>query len=351
MTAPLPALLDYPFAAPPAPGEAIEIAPRILWLRMPLPFALDHINLWLLEDDDGGHTLVDCGFGSDVTRALWERHFVTTMAGRPIRRIIATHSHPDHVGNAAWLAARFAAPVAMTHAEFLAAHAMAGQHSGYTREATHELFARHGMDATSLATLGKRGNTYRRGVPELPESFDRLLDGDTRHAGGTSWRIVEGHGHSPEHASLFSAALNVLISGDMLLPKISTNISVWAVEPDADPLARFLDSLAAFEVLPGDALVLPSHGLPFRGIALRVGQLRAHHVARLSELNAAVLDAAKPLSAAELVPVLFPRELDVQQHFFAMGETIAHLNHLWRTAKLDRIVRPDRAVRFAAVER
>jgi glyoxylase-like metal-dependent hydrolase (beta-lactamase superfamily II) len=347
MTAPLPTVLDFPVRTPPAPGETIAIAPRVRWLRMPLPFALDHINLWLLDDDDGGATLVDCGFGNDATRALWERHFATTIAERPIRRIIATHSHPDHVGNAAWLAQRFGAPVAMTHAEYLAAHAMAGQHSGYTGAATLDLFARHGMAQASLDALGARGNAYRRGVPELPESFDRLLDGDTRQAGGTAWRVVEGHGHSPEHASLFSARRNVLVSGDMLLPRISTNISVWAVEPDADPLARFLDSLAAFEALPGDALVLPSHGLPFRGIPLRVGQLRAHHAARLSELYAATLEAGEPLAAAQLMSVLFPRELDIQQQFFAMGETIAHLNHLWRADRLERHVGAGGAIRFA----
>jgi glyoxylase-like metal-dependent hydrolase (beta-lactamase superfamily II) len=351
MTAPLPTLLEYPVPIPPASGETLAIAPRIRWLRMPLPFALDHINLWLLEDDGDGATLVDCGYGDAATRDLWERHFATKLASRPIRRIVATHSHPDHVGNAAWLARRFEAPVAMTHAEYLAAHAMAGQHSGYTVAATLDLFARHGMARAQLDVLGQRGNTYRRGVPELPEHFDRLLDGDRLVAGGTTWHIVEGHGHSPEHASLYSAERSVLISGDMLLPKISTNISVWAVEPDADPLARFLDSLSTFEALPADTLVLPSHGLPFRGIALRVGQLRAHHVARLSELRAATLEAKRPLAAAELVPVLFPRELDVQQHFFAMGETIAHLNHLWRSGQLDRRDGAGGAIRFASVER
>jgi glyoxylase-like metal-dependent hydrolase (beta-lactamase superfamily II) len=207
------------------------------------------------------------------------------------------------------------------------------------------------MAQAPLATLSQRGNAYRRGVPELPDLFDRLLDGDHRRAGGTTWRVVEGHGHSPEHASLYGAERNLLISGDMLLPKISTNISVWAVEPDADPLARFLDSLATFESLPGDALVLPSHGLPFRGIALRVGQLRAHHVARLSELHAATLDTTRPLAAAQLMSVLFPRELDMQQQFFAMGETIAHLNHLWRAGRLERLVGADGAIRFAPAGR
>jgi glyoxylase-like metal-dependent hydrolase (beta-lactamase superfamily II) len=347
MSAALPSVLDYPVAAPPAPGEVIEIAPRILWLRMPLPFALDHINLWLLADDDG-YTLVDCGYGDVATRALWESHFATTLAAQPIRRIIATHCHPDHVGNAAWLSNRFGAPVAMTHAEFLTAHAIAGQHSGYAMQATLDLFGRHGMAAAELDALEKRGNAYRRGVPELPESFDRLLDGDTRRAGGTCWRVVEGHGHSPEHASLYSTGLGVLISGDMLLPKISTNISVWAVEPDGDPLARFLDSLSVYEALPADTLVLPSHGLPFRGIPLRVAQLRAHHEARLGELNDAVSASDSPLSADALVPVLFRRELDLQQRFFAMGEAIAHLNFLWHSAALDRRIAADGTLRFTA---
>jgi glyoxylase-like metal-dependent hydrolase (beta-lactamase superfamily II) len=347
----LPAILDYPRAAPPAPGEVIAIAPRILWLRMPLPFALDHINLWLLADDDGGSTLIDCGYGDAATREVWERHFATTLAAAPIRRIIATHCHPDHVGNAAWLAARFKAPVAMTHAEFLSAHALVGHHSGYTVDATIGFFRQHGLGAMELAALEKRGNAYGRGVPELPDTFDRLLDGDTRVAGGTSWRIVEGHGHSPEHAALYSKDRGVLISGDMLLPKISTNVSVWAVEPDGDPLARFLDSLSAYEALPADTLVLPSHGLPFRGIAIRVAQLRAHHEARLRELADAVKAADAPLCAAELVPVLFPRELDLQQRYFAMGETVAHLNFLWHAATLDRRADADGIMRFSATAR
>ena len=280
MTASLPLVLDYPFAAPPGPGEVIEVAPRIHWLRMPLPFALDHINLWLLREDDG-YTLVDCGYGDAATRAVWERHFATTLAHHPIRRIIATHCHPDHVGNAEWLSARFGVAVAMTHAEYLTAHALFGQHAGYGPAPTVAFFRRHGMASEYVAAMATRGNHYRRGVPELPASFDRLRDGDEFAAGGTSWRILEGHGHSPEHASLHSAERQVLISGDMLLPKISTNVSVWAPEPDSDPLGAFLDSIAAFELLPPDTLVLPSHGLPFRRIAVRVAQLRAHHAARL----------------------------------------------------------------------
>ena len=347
MTAPLPPLLDYPFAAPPEPGHALEVAPSILWLRMPLPFALDHINLWLLADT-AGTTLVVCGFGDAATRALWEGHFATTLRGQPIRRIIATHCHPDHIGNAAWLAARFGCPVTMTHAEFLTAHAIVAQHGAHAPAATVELFRRHGMAPEHIAALDQRGNHFKSGVPELPATFSRLLDGDHFEAGGTTWDVIEGHGHSPEHASLHAPARAVLIAGDMLLPRITTNVAVWPTEPDGDPLGRFLDSLNAFESLPPDTLVLPSHGMPFRGIPLRTAQLRAHHAARLNELVHAV-EAAAPagLSAAALVPTLFRRELDVQQRFFAMGEAIAHLNHLWHAGRLERRVAADGVLLFA----
>src|SRR4029450_6351669 len=170
-----PAVLDYPFPTPPAPGTTIEVARGLHWLRMPLPFALDHINLWLLEDD-GGFTLVDCGYGDAATRAIWERHFETTLASRPLARIVATHCHPDHVGNAAWLAGRTGAPVAMTNSEFLTGHALAGGHGGHGPAPTIELFRRHGMAAEHRAAFAARGNPYKRGVPELPAAFDRLLD-------------------------------------------------------------------------------------------------------------------------------------------------------------------------------
>jgi glyoxylase-like metal-dependent hydrolase (beta-lactamase superfamily II) len=340
-------VLEYPVAAPPPPGEAQAIAAGVLWLRMPLPFALDHINLWLLPERDGGCTLVDCGYGDTPTRALWERHVATTLRTMPIRRIVATHYHPDHIGNSAWLSQRFGAPVAMTNAEYLTAHAVAEEFASHTPQATIDLFRRHGMAEADRAALARRGNAYRRGVPELPHSIDTMQAGDVWPAGDTTWRIIGGHGHSPDHAALYCAERGVLISGDMLLPKISTNVSVHAFDPDGDPLRRFLDSIAAFLDLPEDTLVLPSHGLPFRGISLRVGQLRAHHDARLRELEDAVRAAAAPQSATDLVPVLFRRELDLQQRYFAMGEAIAHLNHLWRAARLRRLVDVVGTIRFA----
>jgi glyoxylase-like metal-dependent hydrolase (beta-lactamase superfamily II) len=347
MNAPHPAVLDYPFPVPPATGEARAVAPGVVWVRMPLPFALDHINLWLLEEEDGW-TLVDCGYGDAATRAAWEGHFSTTMRGRPITRIIATHFHPDHLGNGAWLMERFGCPVKMTQGEFLTAHAVIRQAVSHSIADTCALFAMHGMRPDDVAALGARGNHYRRGVPEVPGHFGRMLDGDRIDAGGGQWQVITGYGHSPEHASLFDAERALVISGDMLLPRISTNVSVWPAEPEGDPLDRFLTSIAGFEALPVETLVLPSHGLPFRGIPLRVGQLLAHHAARLAELEAAIASAGAKRSASDLLPVLFRRELDLQQRFFAMGEAIAHLNYLWHRGRIRRTVAPGGAIHFTA---
>ena len=334
--------LEYPFPAPPRGGETLEVVPGVMWLRMPLPFALDHINLWLLADGDTW-TQIDTGYGDAATRALWSSHFTTTLGSRPIRRVIATHYHPDHLGNAAWLCQRFGCTVAMPQAEYLTAHAIANEHSGYGVAAISALFEAHGASAEHVAEIEKRGNQYRVGVPELTLSFLRIQAGDEIAIGDNRWRVIPGHGHSPEHASLYCQSMGVCISGDMLLPKISTNVSVWPVEPEGDPLARFLASLGAFADLPPETLILPSHGLPFVGAHARVEQLRAHHAARLRELVEA---AGRPQSAADFVPVLFRRELDLQQRFFAMGETIAHLNHLWRAGRLERRIADDGRIRF-----
>ena len=333
--------------SPPQPGQAREVAPGILWLRMPLPFALDHINLWLIEEDDG-FVLVDCGYGDAATRAQWERHFETTLARRPVRRIVVTHCHPDHLGNAAWLAARYGCTVTMTQGEFLAAHALIAETGGYGPADVQALFVRHGMPAEHVAALAARGNRYRRGVPEAPRTFVRMIGGDALALGARAFRVVPGYGHSSEHAALACEASALLVAGDMLLPKISTNVAVWPGEPDADPVRRFLDSIAAFESLPPDTLVLPSHGPPFRGIAARVAQLRAHHAQRLDELRACLAAAHAPQSAHDVIPILFRRALDVHQRFFAMGEAIAHLNHLWREGRASRHAGDDGAVRFAA---
>ncbi|MCX9155762.1 MBL fold metallo-hydrolase [Niveibacterium sp. 24ML] len=314
--------LEFPFADLPAPGATLCVEAGVHWVRMPLPFALDHINLWLLDDGEGV-AIVDTGIGHADTRALWGQVFATLA--RPVTQIIVTHAHPDHIGNARWLADRFGVPVHVTLGEYLWAHAVRDARAGFTSEAMVALFRRHGLDDARAQALLARGNNYARGVPELPESYLRIRDGSAITIGGNTWRVIAGYGHSAEHAALWCEALHVLISGDMLLPRISTNVSTSTVTPQDDPVAQYTESLARFAALPADALVLPSHGRPFRGAQARIAQLVAHHEERCGALLAALY---QPMSAGELLATLFPRELDTHQVMFAMGEAIGHLNHL-----------------------
>lgn len=339
--------LEFPFRDLPAPGESRQVAPGIRWLRMPLPFELEHINLWLLEDEQDGlpaWTVVDTGIGNGATRALWQRHFAGALAGRPVKRVVVTHYHPDHAGNAAWLCARFGARLWMTRGEFLTAHAVRHGVAAYTPEATQALFRANGMDDVRGALLLARGDLYRALVPEFPPEHRRLMDGDRFRAGGSEWRVIVGFGHAPEHASLYCEALNVLVSGDMLLPKISTNVAVRPIDVGGNPLGLFLASLERYLELPSDVLVLPSHGTPFRGARERVASLKAHHAVRLEQLWAA---CAEPKSAADVLEVLFRRKLDDNQVFFALGEAIAHLHYLHYAGRLERAVGRDGVVRFA----
>ena len=332
MSAPSVGPLTHPFPTLPAPGQLLQVAPGVAWLRMPLPFALDHINLWLLDDEDG-YTIVDTGYGVAATHALWETIFASLPAGRPVKRVIVTHYHPDHVGCAAWLCRRWGVELWMTEAEFLTAHAMRAAIAGCDSATIQRHFGHHGLDGERLKAQETRGIAYLQGVPDMPLTYRRMIEGDKVAIDYRTWHIATVYGHAPEHATLYSSELGVLISGDQVLPKITTNVGVWGNQPEGDPLKRFLDSIGRFEPLPADTLVLPSHGLPFRGLHARIEQLRAHHVARLAELTAA---CDQPRSGAELLPVLFRRPLDDHQMVFAMGEIIAHLNYLLRDGRLTR---------------
>lgn len=336
--------LDYAFGDTiPAPGAVHQVAPGLLWVRMGLPFALDHINLWLIRDGQGW-TIVDCGIATDATRASWETLFATALDGLPVVRVIATHCHPDHVGLSEWLCSRWNAPLWMTTGEFGFARMMSASLPGVDGTAMLPHFQRHGLvEEAMLEQLKGRRSYYPTLVPAVPASYHRIQDGKTFRIGAHEWRVITGFGHSPEHASLFCADLNVLISGDMVLPRISTNVSVFAVEPDANPVQLYLDSLGKYRDLPEDTLVLPSHGKPFRGLHTRIAQLNEHHQERLAEV---VQACATPQSAADIVPVMFRRKLDAHQLTFAMGEALAHLHKLWFDGVLTREAGADGVLRF-----
>ena len=338
--------LHYPHAHPPAVGELIEVAPGVCWLRMPLPFQLDHVNLWLLRDGDGW-VLVDTGFPDDAVRAVW-REVLSRLDG-PVRRLVVTHFHPDHLGLADWLMAETGAPLWMTSGEFLTAHVVWNEVGGHGARFMTEQFRQHGLDAERLQKFEQRGSGYRKSVPRLPEHYHRLMAGDALTVDGKTWAILIGHGHSPEHMALYCAELGLLISGDMLLPRISTNISVFAATPDADALGWYLASLDEMAArIPGETLVLPSHGLPFQGVQARVADLRAHHDERLQALEQACETEAK--CAGELLEVLFNRKLDTHQTMFAMGEAIAHLNYLEQAGRLARSTDTDGVIRFLRLQ-
>jgi glyoxylase-like metal-dependent hydrolase (beta-lactamase superfamily II) len=342
--------LHYPMGdAVPATGSTLEVAPGVRWLRMGLPFALDHINLWLLRDrQEGveGWTLVDCGISNDATRAAWEQVFATQLGGLPVLRLIVTHMHPDHIGLAHWLTQRWPVRMWVSATDYNAARNASQSTTGFGGERSAAFFASHGLtDPQAIAKVRARSNYYAGMVPQVPESYRRLMDGMTLDIGGHAWRCIAGYGHAPEHIALHSPMLGLLISGDMVLPRISTNVSVYDLEPESDPLALFLSSLQRFDSLPAATLVLPSHGKPFTGLHARTRQLHAHHDERLAEVMVAC--AAQPCHAADLLPVLFKRKLDLHQTTFAMGESIAHLHALWHAGKLHRRADQDGVWRFS----
>ena len=338
-------MVNYVFGdRTPAAATLIEVASGVHWLRMPLPFALDHINLWVLDDGDAW-TLVDCGLNHPMTIELWDQLIADTLTPRPVGRLLVTHYHADHVGLAGWHAKRWNAPLWMSEGEYLTALALYYETPGHHRGSMFDLFRRHGLDEGRIEGMKSFSGAYRRLITELPHTFRRIMPGESLSIGGRTWQVLVGYGHAPEHVSLYCAALGVMIAGDMVLPRISTNVSVRPVEPEGNPLARFLESLDRFTALPHDTLVLPSHGLPFRGLRERVEQLHAHHDERFAELLAA---CSEPRCARELVPVLFRRPLDDRAWYFAMGECIAHLNCLMHAGRLGREPDAEGVLRFIA---
>jgi glyoxylase-like metal-dependent hydrolase (beta-lactamase superfamily II) len=334
--------LVHPWLKPPAGGTAIEVAAGIQWIRMPLPFALDHINLWLLEDE-GGVTVVDTGVGLGPTRDLWERLFAGTLDDRPVVRVLVTHFHPDHMGNAEWLTRRFGVELWCPQAEWLMAQLGWQGMGGNDAEKRMRYYRQHGVGEAQIEAFRSRGNHYRQLVPSVAAQFRAVREGDVVAIGGRRWHAFTVLGHAPEHACLYCPDAGVLISGDQVLPKITTNVSVWPDQPRGNPLRLYLDSLGRFRPLPAEVLVLPSHGLPFRGLHLRLDYLRHHHDERLAETVDAL---AEPRTAAELVPVLFRRQLDTHQLGFAIGETLAHLHYLEAEGQVARHVDPGGVHRF-----
>jgi glyoxylase-like metal-dependent hydrolase (beta-lactamase superfamily II) len=338
-------VLEYPFAAAPPPGGIITVQPGLLWLRMPLPMTLDHINLYLLEDD-AGWWIVDTGLRGQQTQRHWERVFAEQLGGKPVIGLICTHCHPDHIGQAGWLSERWKAPLWMTQGEYYAGHFFTG--GGLSRGPQWEaidFFRRAGAGDDFLLNFRHRTRGFTKLVEPMPRSYHRVRNGDAFTIGGSRWEAVVGHGHSPEHLCLLNRERKLLFSGDQVIPVITPNVSVLAIEPDANPMRDWLASHERFLELPGDVLVLPAHNTPFRGLHERLRHLIAHHEDHLAALEEACL---RPSTAAELLPAIFRRKLDAEQTGLALGECIAHLNLLLARGRIAREAGADGLLRYVA---
>jgi glyoxylase-like metal-dependent hydrolase (beta-lactamase superfamily II) len=317
--------LTYPFEEVPGAGEAIEVAEGVLWLRMPLPFALDHINLWALKDGDGW-TLVDTGVRSKATMEAWEQVFSGPLEGRPVRRVVVTHMHPDHIGLAGWLTRRFDCRLWMTRLEYVTCRMLVADTGREAPEEGVRYYRAAGWTEAEIEAYRTRFGGFGHAVHHLPDAYRRIEDGETFAVDGRAWRVVTGCGHSPEHACLYREDDGLLISGDQVLPKISSNVSVWPTEPDADPLTDWLESIAKLRgVFPEETFVLPSHGAPFRGLHLRLDALARGHERSLERLLN-LLD--EPKRAVDVFGSLFARSIGADLLGMATGESRAHLNCL-----------------------
>jgi glyoxylase-like metal-dependent hydrolase (beta-lactamase superfamily II) len=334
--------LNYPHAEPPAHESYIEVAPGVRWLRFPLPFALNHINLWLLADGDGW-TLIDTGIKSETSYALWRHHFEAAMEGRPLKRLIVTHFHPDHVGCADWLVERWRPEFLTSRTEWLTATMLQTETAVNATRFWGDYYRDAGLDEDTLRAVANRGENYGARVGEIPRPFIRLADGDTLTIGERTWRVVIGTGHSPELICLYSEEDRLFIASDQVLPGISPNVSVAAPEPTGDPLSEFLSSCRKLHALDPETFVLPMHGRPFYRLHERLDELALHHDERLTLTAGA---CREPLTIVELLPIMFKRKLDFQQTQFAIGEALAHANHLVAQGRMERIAEPGQPLRF-----
>jgi glyoxylase-like metal-dependent hydrolase (beta-lactamase superfamily II) len=329
--------LTYPLGGHvPAYGEVYPLAPDMGWTRMPVPGNLDHINIWLLDDRDEqgeGFAIADTGLFMPPVIAEWKKLLEGQYAGRRMTRVFVTHFHPDHVGCAGWLSNRCKAPVWMNRTEWLMARMLVADQRDEPPKDVLERRRFQGYSEEQIESLRKRGfGSFAKAVSQLPTGHRRLDEGQHVRIGGRVWEVMTGGGHTPEHACLVDHHNGVIIAGDQILPRITSNVSIMDSEPDADPLGEWLASIAKFRAkLPHDMLVLPAHGEPFRGVHVRLDKLADGHIDRLEKLEAALRE--RPLRAVDCFALLFDRPIDESVFGLATGEAMAHLRHLEATGR------------------
>ena len=331
------AKLSYLYPEAPAAGTGREIFPGVHWLRLPLPFDLNHINLWLLEDRDG-YTLIDTGVSARKTREAWEHLFKTYHREKPITRVIVTHYHPDHIGLAAWLCERFSPEFCLTAPTYDRANYLLSAKSDGEEKSFSDFYRNHGVEDLEPYVEFCMGYSYREIVSGLPTEKNVIINDQKIEIGDHSWRAIVAYGHAEGHLSLYCDELQLLISGDQVLPTISTNISVHANKPEADNLKLYMDSFQFFQALPEKTSVLPSHGKVFQGLHNRLEELQQHHD---KELERVYTFCSKPCTTTELIPLLYGRKLYGLHQMLGFGEALAHLVYLENVGRLERIQSSD----------
>lgn len=334
--------IRYPWDEPPAEGEAIEVAKGVLWMRLPLPMALDHVNVYALDEGDSW-TVIDTGFSSKRCKEIWRGILETgPLVGKPVTRVIATHHHPDHIGLAGWFQSEYGAELWMTRTAWLFGRMLQLDEQAVPTQETLKFYRSCGMDEDVFnQRVSERPFNFSDVVDPMPLGFKRIKEGDVVRVGGRDWDVRIGNGHAPEHATFWSRDDNLVLSGDQILPSISSNIGVYATEPDADPVGDWLESCARLaEFGRPDHLVLGGHKLPFTGIKTRMRQLIENHHGALARL----LDHLDtPKTGGECFLPIFKRHIGGSAYGLALVEAIAHLNHLYHVGKVTRIAREDGA--------
>jgi glyoxylase-like metal-dependent hydrolase (beta-lactamase superfamily II) len=323
--------LRFPFAAPPRPGEAIEIAPGILWSRLPLPFALDHVNIYFIDDGDGW-AVVDAGISDDASRAAWDALLNGPLAGRRLTRLIVTHSHPDHIGLAGWLVERFGIPLYTSLSAYFDCLAISLEPGRLEAAVYRDFYSSNGLDPATVRSLTTLGHGYLRMISPLPSTYHRMIAGDVLNIGGRAFSVLSGEGHAPEQLMLHLPEEKLFFAADQALAQISPNVSVQAMDPFGDPLGLYLRSLASLKTtIPAETLALAGHQLPFLGLHSRVDELAEHHRHRCQLIAEA---CREPRAPADLLGVMFRRKLDFHQMAFAFSEALAHVNYMLAQGEL-----------------
>jgi len=295
---------------------------------MPMPFTLNHINLWAVRDG-GGWAIVDTGLQTMETATAWQSLLARPgpLRGEPVTRVLVTHMHPDHIGMAGWMTRRYDCRLWMTRLEYLNCRVLTADTGREAPDDGVRFYRKAGWSDDDIETYRARFGSFGKMIHPMPDSYRRLQDGQRLMIGEHEWRVIVGNGHSPEHACLCCPDLKLLIAGDQVLPRISSNVSVFPTEPDADPLADWLDSLAKLKrEVPDDVLVMPAHNEPFRGLHARLDTLASGHERALARLRVSL---AEPRRAIDVFDALFSRRItDPHVLGLATGESIAHINYL-----------------------